>query len=448
MKVEDFCSILLGGLREQMPDISTPSEGGDYDAMLRVVQEIDGRGMKLILLLDEFEVVTQNENCDAKFYAFLRALANRYNVAYITTSRRQLQELCHAKQISDSPFFNIFTTLYLRPFTDEEAMELITVPSEREGIPLQPYSNFLLDMAGTFPFFLQIACCALFEHLQTGGTMDEMGQMEVREVILEEAEPHFQYIWDRFDEPKRKVCLQIVGGEPISLRDRVALRELTQQGYVMVKSDGQALFSSLFAEQVEMMETEGKVGHTDGDYVPEAIVVIDICGSTKIAHQYGAHLLQSIYRQLEGIVFEVAGRFHDRYRSDTGDGLLLTFNTVEDAVYASIEVQRRIREYNRAVNVTHRIPVRFIIHFGETLTDETGHRYGDAINMAFKVEAFVSDVLVGSGEHGLTNYDYVIITEHVCRELPSEQDICCRELGVFELPSLTGLHRLYELQIT
>ncbi|MFQ6040270.1 MAG: hypothetical protein ACE5PV_05390 [Candidatus Poribacteria bacterium] len=447
MKVEDFCSTLLGRLRGQMPDISIPSEGGDYDALLRVIQEIDERGLKLILLLDEFEVVTQNENFDAKFYAFLRSLANRYNVAYITTSRRQLQELCHNKQISDSPFFNIFTTLHLRLLAHEEAMEMITVPSEREGIPLEPYSDFLFDVAGTFPFFLQIACCALFEHLQAGGTMDEMGQMEVREIILEEAEPHFQYIWDRFDEPKRKICLQIVRGESISPRDRTALREMTQQGYVMMKPDSPALFSSLFAEQVEIMDAEGEVVHTSEDYAPEAIVVIDICGSTKIAHRYGAHLLRSFYGQLEGMAFEVAGRFHDRYRRSSGDGLLLTFNTVEDAVYCSIEIQRRIREYNRAVDATHRIPVRVIIHFGETLTDEKGRRHGDVVNMAFKVESFVSDVLVRSDEHELPSYDYIIVTEHVCQQLYSEQGIRCRELGAFELTGLTGLHRLYELQV-
>ena len=277
--------------------------------------------------------------------------------------------------------------------------------------------------------------------------MDEMGQMEVREIILEETEPHFQYIWDRFDELKRKVCLQVIGSEPISLRDRSVLRELTQQGYVVMKSDVPTLFSSLFAEQVEIMETTGEVVHTSGDYVPEAIVVIDICGSTNIAHRYGAHLLRSIYRQLEGIAFEAAGRFHNRYRRSTGDGLLLTFNTVEDAVYCSIEIKDRIEEYNSTVDVTHRIPVRYVIHFGETLTDEKGQRHGDVINMTFKVESFVSDILVFSTEHELPGYDYIIVTEHVYQGLTSEQGIHCRELGAFELPGLTGLHRLYELQV-
>jgi class 3 adenylate cyclase len=223
---------------------------------------------------------------------------------------------------------------------------------------------------------------------------------------------------------------------------------MTQQGCVIMKSDGPALFSSLFAERVEAMETERETIHTMGDYVPEAIVVIDICGSTKIAHRYGAHLLQSIYKPLEGMAFEVASRFRDRYRRSTGDGLLLTFNTIEDAVFCSIEIQRRIREYNSAADVIHRIPVRFVIHFGETLTDEKGHRYGDAVNMTFKVESLVSDILAGSTEHGLPSYDYIIVTEHVYRELVSKEGIHCRGLGAFELPGLTGLHRIYELQVS
>jgi serine phosphatase RsbU (regulator of sigma subunit) len=442
----EFFSALFELLLREFHGQLDITESPSYEGLKEIVTRIQQKGLKLIFLFDEFDSITQNPNFDMEFFAFLRALASRYDVACVVSSGRRLQELCHTKEIADSPFFNIFTTLHLGPFTYEEAMELISIPSEKAGIPLEPHSDFLLEVAGTFPFFLQIACCALFEHLQSGGTMDEMGQMGVQEIILEEAESHFQYIWDRLDEPKRRVCHKIARGEPIPPSDRTELRELTQQGCVIMKSDGPALFSSLFAEQVEVMETEREMAHIRGDYVPEAIVLIDICGSTKIAHRYGAHLLQSIYRNLEGMANEVASRFHDRYRVSTGDGLLLTFNKVEDAIYFCIEIQRRIREHNSAVDVIHRIPVRFVIHFGETLTDETGHRCGDTINMTFKVESIVSDVLVDSGEYGLPSYDYIIVTEHVARELASNQRIPCRELGAFELPGLTGLHRLYELQ--
>ncbi len=441
MEVEDFFRAVSSRLRERLPDMPSSIEGRGYDDLLGIARWMDESGLKLVLLLDEFEVVTQNPNFDAKFFAFLRSLANRYNVAYITTSRKPLQELCHAKQISDSPFFNIFTTLHLGPFSLDEAMELIRVPSERAGIPLEPYSDFLMEIAGTLPFFLQIACSALFEYLQAEGDMDQAGRGEVIEMFLEEAEPHFRYIWDRLDGAQRRVCLQVARNEPISPRDSSVLRWLRQQGYVIAEPSGVKLFSPLFAEQVEILgeaESEGE-GEAVG-YAPEAIVVIDICGSTEICDRYGAHLLRSLYGHLEGITFDVASQFNDRYRRSTGDGLLLTFSSVREAVNAALEIQRRVRAYNAAADRTHRIPIRFSIHFGETLTDEMGHRFGNAVNMAFRVAS------LREGED-FPREDYILITERVYHELESLPlpDIQCVELGVFEIRGFTGLHRIYRL---
>jgi class 3 adenylate cyclase len=441
MEVEDFFRAVSSRLREQLPDTPSSAEGRGYNELLETVRWMDERGLKLILLLDEFEVVTQNSNFDAKFFAFLRSLANRYNVAYITTSRKPLQELCHTKQISDSPFFNIFTTLHLGPFSLDEAMELIKVPSERVGVPLESYSDFLMEIAGTFPFFLQIACSALFEYLQMGGELDQIGRDGVIETFLEEAEPHFRYIWDRLDDAQRQVCLRVARGEPISPRDLGVLRRLRQQGYVIMESGETKLFSSVFAEQVEILgeaepEGEGEVV----DYAPEAIVVIDICGSTEICDRYGAHLLRSLYKQLEGIAFEAARQFNDRYRRSTGDGVLLTFSSVRDAINASLEIQRRVQAYNTVTDKTHRIPIRFSVHFGETLTDERGNRFGDAVNMAFRVASL-------RGEEDFPTEDYILITERVYHELESLPlpSTRCIELGVFEIRGFTGLHRIYRL---
>jgi class 3 adenylate cyclase len=441
MQTDDFCGILLDSLKEKFPDISSDK---CYDALLKSVQYLDAKGYKLIMLLDEFETVTQNPNFDARFYAFLRSLANRYNVAYVTSSRIQLQQLCHTKQIADSPFFNIFSSLHLGSFSEAEAMELITTPSTSAGIPLEAYADFLLNIGGTYPFFLQIACSALFEHLQSNNELDDFGRKDVCDSILEEALPHFEYIWEKMEEPERQACMKMIEGKPIEPRDRAILRTLIQQGYVMENQGKLKLFSSLFAQFIEevipMAETSPK-----GKYAPEAIVVIDICGSSKIADLYGAHRLQSLYDELEDIAFEVSGRFRDRYRRSTGDGLLITFHTVTDAVKACLEIQRRIYEHNQIAEESHHIPIRFSIHFGETLVDEEERRHGPAVNMAFKVEALSVDRLSESSGYQIPKYDYMLVTEHVARDLASIKDIQYRELGTFELEGFTGLHRIYEI---
>ena len=438
MQTDNFCGILLDSLKKKFPDISSDS---CYDALLKAVQHLDAKGYKLIVLLDEFEIVTQNPNFDARFYAFLRSLANRYNVAYVTSSRIQLQQLCHTKQIADSPFFNIFSSLYLGAFSEAEAMELITIPSASAGIPLEPYADFLLEVGGTYPFFLQIACSALFEYLQFGDKLDSFGREEVCETIMDEARPHFTYIWERMSDTEHQVFQKISEGKEIDARQRGILRELIKQGYVIENTKGLRLFSSLFGQCIE--EFSEDTAEKKGEYTPEAIVVIDICGSTKIADKYGAHRLEALYAELEGIAFEVASRYRDRHRRSTGDGLLMTFNTVMDAVNASLEVQRRVSEHNQAAEESHCIPIRFSIHFGETLVDKEERRHGPAVNMAFRVESLSVDKLSEISGHQVPNEDYILTTEHVAKELSSMSGIHCRELGVFELAGFTGLHRIY-----
>jgi len=266
MTVEGFCDALLAPLGERMLDISHDS---GYDALLNAVQQLDAEGLKLIVLLDDFEGITQNPNFDERFYSFLRSLANRYDLAYVTSSRRPLQLLSQSKRISDSPFFNIFSSLHLGAFSEEEARELIAAPSEAAGVPLEPYADFLLDAGGTHPFFLQIACSVLFEYLQTGNELDYLGLGEIETRIMEEARPHFLYIWENMEERERQVIHSVVEDKPIGLRERITLRNLIQQGYAMGSEDQGAeyeeyevkLFSYLFIQFAQRIiaETQDQV---------------------------------------------------------------------------------------------------------------------------------------------------------------------------------------------
>jgi signal transduction histidine kinase len=266
MTVEEFCAALLAPLSERIQDISPD---GNYDALLNAVQRLDAEGLRLIILLDDFEGITQNPNFDERFYSFLRSLANRYNVAYITSSRRPLQQLSQSKQISDSPFFNIFSSLYLGGFSEEEARELIVVLSEAAGVPLEPYADFLMDAGGTHPFFLQIACSVLFGYLQVGNELDYLGLGEIEAGIMEEARPHFLYIWENMEEREQQVIHSVVEDRPIGLRERITLRNLIQQGYAIGGEDQSAeyeeqevkLFSYLFIQFAQRIiaETQDQV---------------------------------------------------------------------------------------------------------------------------------------------------------------------------------------------
>jgi serine/threonine protein kinase len=234
---------------------STDSEK-TLDQLRETVQELHEQGRRVIVLMDEFESITRNPNFDEGFFSFLRAMANSYRVAYVTSSCDELQHMCHNKDISDSPFFNIFSNLPLRPFTPAAARELITAPSATEGVPLEPYADELLEMAGLFPLYLQIACSCLFENLLEAGEGDP-DWSRVTRMFYDEALPHFEFVWERMDDTERENLLRFAEGRKISRKYEFVNENLLRRGYLREREGGRRLFSESFRKFI-LMQTRDR----------------------------------------------------------------------------------------------------------------------------------------------------------------------------------------------
>ena len=130
---EFFWNIILSDIDKyvQLED-KTPS----YDLFKKIVERLTQNQKKIILFFDDFHLTTQNESFPLEFFSFLRSLANNYNMAYVTTSYLDLQQLCVSKEVEESPFFNIFTNLSLKPLEELEAFQLIEEPAQRLGVKL------------------------------------------------------------------------------------------------------------------------------------------------------------------------------------------------------------------------------------------------------------------------------------------------------------------------
>jgi archaellum biogenesis ATPase FlaH len=231
------------------------------DQLKEVIQELHNEGKRVVILMDEFEAITRNEKFQESFFSYLRSLANSYRVAYVTSSYEDLQQMCHAKDISDSPFFNIFSNLPLRPFARDEAVELITVPSQTEGVPLEPHVPRILELAGHFPLFLQIACSTVFEFL-VDNPDGEPNWKQIKKSFADEVEQHYRFIWERMDDPARENLGRIASGKTISKRFEFVNEDLERRGYLIESSGGLDLCSSSFKGFVMKQESErrGKRG--------------------------------------------------------------------------------------------------------------------------------------------------------------------------------------------
>ncbi len=70
----------------------------------------------------------------------------------------------------------------------------------------------------------------------------------------------------------------------------------------------------------------------------------------------------------------------------TGDGVLVEFRSVIDAVRCAIEVQNAMVERNAGVAEDRRIAFRIGIHLGDVVEESDGDLMGDGINIAARLE--------------------------------------------------------------
>ena len=70
----------------------------------------------------------------------------------------------------------------------------------------------------------------------------------------------------------------------------------------------------------------------------------------------------------------------------TGDGSIVEFRSVVDAVNCAIEVQRAMVERNAGVAPDKRIEFRIGIHLGDVVEESDGDLMGDGVNIAARLE--------------------------------------------------------------
>jgi AAA+ ATPase superfamily predicted ATPase len=169
-------------------------------------ESISNKNLTTVLLMDEFEYVTQNPNFKGDFFGGLRSLAIHHRVALVPATRRELVELCHSDEIKGSPFFNIFVNVVLRPFTRQEVDDLLTGYT-RAGLS-SAEKDFVWNLGGGYPQFLQTAGYYLLE-----AKLQELAGEELVENVTgnfyQQADSHYSYMWSHCSESE-KITLLII----------------------------------------------------------------------------------------------------------------------------------------------------------------------------------------------------------------------------------------------
>jgi adenylate cyclase len=117
-----------------------------------------------------------------------------------------------------------------------------------------------------------------------------------------------------------------------------------------------------------------------------AILAADVAGYSRLmgADEEGTHeRLKSLRREL---VDPKIAEHHGRIVKTTGDGMLVEFGSVVDAVRCAVEVQRMMVDRNAEIPEDKRITFRIGVNLGDVIADDDDI-YGDGVNIAARLEA-------------------------------------------------------------
>src|ERR1043165_1278407 len=164
-----------------------------------------------------------------------------------------------------------------------------------------------------------------------------------------------------------------------------------------------------------------------------AIVAADIAGYSRLIGADEEGTLDRI-RSIRAEVLDPAIAAHRRRLvKTTGDGLLVEFSSVVDAVRCAVEVQESIAKRTREVAPSQAIEYRIGIHQGDVVVEDDGDMLGDGVNVAARLE-------------GLADPGGVCVSARVQEDAAGKLDLRFDDLGEQTLKHIARPIRAYRVR--
>src|SRR5437764_7429855 len=116
-----------------------------------------------------------------------------------------------------------------------------------------------------------------------------------------------------------------------------------------------------------------------------AIVSADVAGYSRLMGHDESRTLAALKAHRRELIDPKIAEYGGRIVKTTGDGLLLEFPSVVDAVRCAVDVQRGMAERNERVAADHRIEFRIGINVGDIIIDDDDI-FGDGVNVAARLQ--------------------------------------------------------------
>jgi len=165
-----------------------------------------------------------------------------------------------------------------------------------------------------------------------------------------------------------------------------------------------------------------------------AILAADVVGYSRLAGADEDRTLARLRALRSDLVDPTIAVHNGRVVKRTGDGSLIEFRSVVDAVRCAIEVQNGMVERNAGLPPERRIEFRVGIHLGDVVEESDGDLMGDGINIAARLE-------------GIAKPGAICLSEDAYRQVRARLDLAVCDLGETQLKNITEPVRVYSLQV-
>src|SRR5271155_3147751 len=165
-----------------------------------------------------------------------------------------------------------------------------------------------------------------------------------------------------------------------------------------------------------------------------AILCSDVVGYSRLAGADEDRILARLRTLRSDLIDPTVAVHHGRIVKRTGDGSVIEFRSVVDAVRCAIEVQSGLAERNAGVPEDQKIQFRVGIHVGDVVEEADGDLMGDGVNIAARLE-------------GIAKAGAICLSEDAYRQVKQRLDLKVTDLGATQLKNIAEPVHVYSLEV-
>jgi adenylate cyclase len=165
-----------------------------------------------------------------------------------------------------------------------------------------------------------------------------------------------------------------------------------------------------------------------------AILCSDVVGFSRLAGADEDRILARLRALRSDLTDPTIAVHNGRVVKRTGDGSIVEFRSVVDAVRCAIEVQNGMIERNAGVPEDRRIIFRIGIHLGDVVEEADGDLMGDGVNIAARLE-------------GIAQPGAICLSEDAYRQVKQRLDVKVIDLGATQLKNIAEPVHIYSLEV-